>query len=298
MDERPDLVRSVTDGRYVYLRNYFPHVSQAQHVSYQFETPTTRIWREWFDAGRTNEAQSVFWTAPRDPEELYDLESDSDEVRNLAGSPEHQQVLERLRRAQRDHAARIRDVSFLPEGEIHSRSAGKSPYDMARSEGAYPFERVFETAELASSMEMDHLPALRERLTDSDSGVRYWAALGFLMRGATGVEMGTGELRRALDDESPHVRVVAAHAMAEFGSGDDTEAALGVLRELLPPDETSVFVSIAALNAAGALGEQALPLLKTIRAMPEQGRSPHERYNSYVPRLVADLKEQLGGGAE
>ena len=32
MDERYDLVRSVTDGRYVYLRNFYPHVSQAQHV--------------------------------------------------------------------------------------------------------------------------------------------------------------------------------------------------------------------------------------------------------------------------
>ena len=297
MDERPDLVRSVTDGRYVYLRNYFPHVSQAQHVSYQFQTPTTRVWREWFDAGRTNEAQSQFWKAPREPEELYDLESDPDEVRNLARSPEHRQILERLRQAQREHAARIRDVSFLPEGEIHSRSEGASPYDMARRDGAYPFERVFETTELASSLRND-LPALRERLADPDSAVRYWAALGYLMRGAPAVETGAGDLRTALDDQSPYVRVVAAQALAQFGSGDDTDRALDVLRKLLPPDENGVFVSIAALNAAGTLGKQASPLVETIRTMPERGRSPHDRYNSYVPRLVADLTEQLGGGAE
>ena len=298
MDERPDLVRSVTDGRYVYLRNYFPHVSQAQHVSYQFQTPTTRIWREWFDAGRTNEAQSVFWKAPRDPEELYDLESDPDEVRNLAGSPEHRQVLERLRRAQRDHAARIRDVSFLPEGEIHSRSAGAPPYDMARRDGAYPFERVIEIAELASSLGRNDLPALRVGLGDPDSAVRYWAALGFLMRGRTAVEKGAADLRRTLQDESPYVRVVSAQALVQYGSGEESDAALAVLRKLLPPDENGVLVSIAALNAAGALGEQALPLLDTIRRLSDQGRSPHERYNSYVPRLMADLTEQLGGGAE
>ena len=46
MDERYDLVRSATDGRYVYLRNYMPHVSQGQHVDYQFQTPTTAVWRK------------------------------------------------------------------------------------------------------------------------------------------------------------------------------------------------------------------------------------------------------------
>ena len=67
MDERYDLVRSVTDGRYVYLRNFYPHVSQAQHVDYQFMTPTTRVWRDWFDRGLTNDAQSIFWRVPQCP---------------------------------------------------------------------------------------------------------------------------------------------------------------------------------------------------------------------------------------
>src|SRR5690606_1438138 len=65
IDERVDVVRSVTDGRFVYLRNFFPHLPHGQHSAYQFETPTTRSWRRWFDEGRTNAAQSIFWTAPR-----------------------------------------------------------------------------------------------------------------------------------------------------------------------------------------------------------------------------------------
>ena len=43
---------------------------------------------------------------------------------NLAKSPEHKATLERLRKAQQDLAVKIRDVGFLPEGEIHSRSKG------------------------------------------------------------------------------------------------------------------------------------------------------------------------------
>ena len=61
MDERYDLVRSVTDGRYVYLRQYMPHKIYGQYIQYMFQTPTTRVWKELFDAGQLNEAQSRFW---------------------------------------------------------------------------------------------------------------------------------------------------------------------------------------------------------------------------------------------
>src|SRR5678816_1580980 len=33
MDERMDLVRSVTDGRYVYVRNYMPYLIYGQHIN-------------------------------------------------------------------------------------------------------------------------------------------------------------------------------------------------------------------------------------------------------------------------
>ncbi|HVR76562.1 MAG TPA: sulfatase-like hydrolase/transferase, partial [Planctomycetota bacterium] len=49
MDERIDLVRCVTDGRFVYVRNYLPHRIAGQHVEYMFETPTTRSWKALYD---------------------------------------------------------------------------------------------------------------------------------------------------------------------------------------------------------------------------------------------------------
>ena len=298
MDERMDLVRSVTDGRYVYLRNYYPHVSQAQHVDYQFATPTTRVWRRLFDEGKATKEQSIFWQVPKAPEELYDLESDPDEVHNLARSPEHQAILKKLRQAQRDHAAKIRDVGFLPEGEIHSRSQGSTPYDMARDEKKYPFQRVFEMAELASSFELDLLPQLPKLLTalaDEDSAVRYWAAMGCLRRGAD-VNHNTTQLQRALEDESPYVRVVAAQALAQHGAEDDLQPALAALGELLPADKNGVFVSMAALNAVQAIGPKAAPLASIIRTMEQKGPSPDPRFDSYVPRLVAESAAQFGGG--
>ncbi len=289
MDERMDLVRSVTDGRYVYLRNYYPHVSQGQKISYQLETPTTRVWLDLFEKGKTNDAQSIFWRTPKSPEELYDLENDPDEVHNLAGSAEHRETLEKLRKAQRDHLLAIRDICFLPEGELHTRAPGSTPYELARNETKYPLDRILAAAELASNLEPAALPELTPLLIDSDSAVRYWAALGHLMRGREAVEKAADPLRKALEDESPHVRIVAAQALAEHGDEATRTAALEVLRDLAPPKDNGVLVAMPALAAIEALGDKAERLHRRVAHLNPQGPLPDGRYNSYVQRLIENI---------
>ncbi len=296
MDERADLVRSVTDGRYVYLRNFFPHVSQAQRVAFQFETPTTALWKKLYDERRTNDAQSIFWRTPKAPEELYDLQTDRDEVKNLADSPQHRAILEKLRGAMRDHASAIRDVGFLPEGDMHARAAGASPYDMARDEKKYPFARIFDTADLASQMKPASLGELERRLGDADNAVRYWAALGFHMQGKPGVTRGAAALRQALADRSPYVRLVAAEALATYGEPADLAPSLAVLSEYAAPAKHGVFASMAALSAIEALGPKADSLRDMVRGINPQGGSPHNRFDSYVPRLIANIAPPPPGG--
>jgi arylsulfatase A-like enzyme len=291
MDERLDLVRSVTDGRYVYLRNYYPHVSQGQRVAYQFQTPTTRIWRETFDRGDATPAQSIFWQIPKAPEELYDLQNDPDEVHNLAGSTEHRAVLERLRQAQREHLRAIRDVMFLPEGEMFARGAGEAPYTLARDPQRYPLERVVATAELASSLRAEDTLKLVGLADDKDSAVRYWAVTGLLMRGEDGVRSAPDLLRARLQDASPFVRVSAAEALLRYGATEARGAALETLRALLEPKEQDVFVAMAALSAVEAAGPEAAALHPLIFAQPAATIAPHERFEEYVPRLRKNIEE-------
>jgi uncharacterized sulfatase len=293
MDERPDTVRSVTDGRYVYVRNYFPQVGQGLGNEYQMQTPTTRIWREWFDQRKTNAAQSNFWTIPKAPEELYDLTTDRDEVNNLAAKPEHRATLDRLRTALREHLARVRDVCFLPEGELHARAQGGSPYDLARDDAKYPFARIHAAADLASNLDPAALPQLVALTKDTDSAVRYWATLGFLMRGEAAVRTHEGVLRAALQDASPHVRVVAAQALVQYGPAPAAAPALEVLRELTPVEKNGFFVSLAAYNAIETLGPKAGALRAYAIQVSPNGVMPHNRYDSYIPRLI----QNLGGGA-
>ncbi|HUP77985.1 MAG TPA: sulfatase-like hydrolase/transferase [Pirellula sp.] len=289
MDERMDMVRSVTDGRYVYLRNYFPHVSQAQHVSYQFETPTTRVWNDLFSAGKTNDAQSIFWRVPKAVEELYDLKSDRDEVHNLAQSPDHRTILERFRNAQREHVLRVRDVCFLPEREIHTRSEGSTPYELARDPAKYPLERILSAAELSSRLNSTDAPELLTLMKDTDSAVRYWGTLGLLMRGADMVTSNKAALQSALSDGSPNVRIVAAQSLALYCDGELRATALKTLADAASPEANGVMTAMSALAAIEALGDLAKPLHEDISKLNPNGPSPDARYDSYVPRLIANI---------
>lgn len=289
MDERMDLVRSVTDGRYVYLRNYFPHVSQAQRVAYQFDTPTTRVWNNLFKSGKTTDAQSIFWRVPKATEELYDLESDRDEVINLAQSSEHQEILQRLSTASRDHILEVRDVCFLPESEVHSRSEGTTPYDMARDQNKYSLERILTVAALASQVDPADSKELVALMKDADSAIRYWATLGLLMRGEDVVASNSGALQAALEDDSREVQIVAAQALGLYGDEAAKDKATRTLASLIAPESNGVLIAMPALAAVEALGKSGQSLHQAIAKLNPNGPSPDGRYNSYVPRLIANI---------
>ncbi len=289
MDERIDCVRSVTDGRFVYVRNYMPHLSQAQHVSYQFQTPTTQVWRKLFDAGKTTPEQSIFWTVPKDPEELYDLQSDPDEVHNLAALPQHEETLAKLRKAQEDLALKIRDVGLLPEGEMHARSAGSTPYDLGHDEAAYPLAKILKAAGAASSMKMEAIDELKTGTTDADAAVRYWSVMGILMRGKPGRDAARQQVAAASSDSISSVKVAAQWTLAKHGTDAERGQALQQLVKLASLDANDVFTAISALNAIGDLGDQAKPIAEQLKALSIKGSLPNGRYGNYVPRLIADL---------
>ena len=295
MDERYDMVRSVVGKRYIYIRNYMPHKLYGQHVGYMFVTTTTQVWKRLFDEGKLNEAQSHFWKT-KPPEELYDLLKDPDEVNNLVKSKKHMKILADMRKAHVDHVTKIRDVGFLPEGEIHSRSKGSTPYEMGQDDKKYPFEKIRSAADLASSMGKEDLPVIAKLLEDKDSAVRYWGALGLLMQEKAGVKHGKDALTKALQDSSPYVRVIAAEALGKFGNKKDLKGALKVLGETADPVKNGCFPSMLAMNAIDHLDDKAKSLLPKVQSMPRTPTEVDKRFQGYVGRLVDTTVKELKEG--
>jgi uncharacterized sulfatase len=299
MDERYDFIRTVTDGRYHYIRNYNPHFIYGQYVSYNFVTKSTAAWKRDYDAGKLNEAQSHFWNL-KPAEELYDLAADPDEVNNLADSADHQAKLKELRKAQQDWCRRIRDLGFLPEGEIHSRSKGSTPREMGRDGSKYPYDKIFAAADLATLRGADQLPEVKELLKDPDSAVRYWGAVGILNRGADAIKASEKELFAALQDDSSYVRIAAGYAFGKYGNQAQQRKGIDALIAIAPWKKgADVFVSMVALNAIDKLDDKAGYALETIRTFPRSGGvSPNGRYNGYVARILGKTIEDLGGGKQ
>ena len=266
---RVDLVRSVRDRRFVYIRNYLPHVPKGRTNFYAGTPATAGVWEDLFRKGALPPVQARHWQ-PRQPEELYDLEADPRELVNLAGASQHQETLARLRRAHRDHAVAIHDVGFLPEAEMHARAAGAAPYDLARDPKRYPMERILAMAGAASGDDEDAGPRLLAGLGDGDSAVRYWAATGLRIGGPDAVGRASPELRAALADPSPSVRIAAAEALALHGDAGDGARALRVLTEALTGDASGLHVRVAALNAIDLLGETGRPAMDAVRSMPRK----------------------------
>ena len=274
MDERYDMVRSVRDERYVYVRNYMPHRIYGQHIDYMFQTPTTAVWKKLHDQGKLNREQSAFWKT-KAAEELYDLSNDRDEVRNLASSPQHRPILERMRKAQRDLAVSICDVGFLPEGEIHSRADQSAPFEMGHDSTRYPVTRVVDAADQATR------GTGRPSLSDPDAAIRYWAAQGYLVRREV-----DDALRSAVKDQSPYVRAIAAEALGLHGNEQDVKIAVGALMAMAAVDQNGVFVALAAFTGLDALDGKASSAREAISKLPTETNSGASRYKTYLPRLV------------
>jgi hypothetical protein len=106
----------VRDARYRYIRNFTPDRPFLQPNEYKArQYPLWTLLPKLHAEGKLTPAQAAL-CAPRMPEEeLYDLEIDPHEVRNLAASAEHAGVLQRLRQVLEKWMVETDDQGRTPE---------------------------------------------------------------------------------------------------------------------------------------------------------------------------------------
>ncbi len=121
MDETYDIIRCVRDKRYKYIRNFQACKPYAQYIDYMEQMPTMREMRRLNKEGQLVGPQKLFFLPEKPQEELYDTIADPHEIHNLAGSPEHQEVLGRMREAQQRWMKETQDLGLIPEDELQER---------------------------------------------------------------------------------------------------------------------------------------------------------------------------------
>lgn len=283
MDERIDMVRSVRDKQYRYIRNYMPHKIYGQYLEYLWKAPSMPSWQEAYNAGELNEVQARFWQR-KPAEELYDVTADPHNVKNLAEDPAYKEVLERMRAANRQWLLETRDVGFLPEAMMMDISEKMPLYEYASS-NKYALEKIMETAEMASSKDERHVQALIQRLSDSEPAVRYWAATGCTILEEKAAPASEA-LQQLMDDPEVAVRIAAAEALYHLG---EKETAATTLREALQSDNQ--MARVQALNVLETMEEDATAALEEVKELTSDTLQDRDYDIRAANRLVDKLSD-------
>ncbi|MFE2995375.1 sulfatase-like hydrolase/transferase [Nocardia sp. NPDC059246] len=246
MDERYDMVRTVRDERFRYIRNYLPHLPNGLHVQFMWFQAGYREWDQLHHDGRLDEVTDRFWQ-PRPAEELYDTLADPDEIHNLATDPAYATDLRRMSAALDEHMLAVVDDGFIPESEA------AEGYTTSREPSVYPLREVMALAATAIRRDPAAIPELVRNLASGNEIVRYWAATGCCMLDTDGAPA-TDDLRRTFDTEpSPHVKVALAEALARTVGDPRAVAYLGDTLVGHPDG----WIRLQAANALDHLGEGA-----------------------------------------
>ncbi|MCA9146955.1 MAG: sulfatase-like hydrolase/transferase, partial [Planctomycetales bacterium] len=249
MDERCDNVRAIRDKRFLYIRNYMPYAPWGQHLNYLWTMRATQAWEEYHLAGKTDAVTGRFFgTKPM--EELYDTSVDPDNVNNLIDDPKYAKELARLSKAldqwQLDHF----DSGLLPESEVVRRSeeTGTTIYDLVRDPALYDLKAIQQAASLALAQDAANIPTFYTNLTHPDGGIRYWAIEGcFHLQDRTSLDLDL--IRKSLEDDSHHVRIMAAWILYKSG---DKQSAQSCWNELLA---SSSYASLKIFNIIDWIGD-------------------------------------------
>lgn len=294
VDEAYDLSRSVSDGRWLYIRNYFPHISHLQPEGYSDQADIRRELRELASQGKLNEVQLTYAGARKPLEELFDCQADPHNVTNLADRPEQAQRVRGMRLALRNLIRSTRDVNFVPEEQLRVQSKGRTPYEFARDSKSYNLEDILAAAELVG--QKDALNQQLDLLRSDNPTVRYWAAVG--MRAARLLHRESIDpaalarcqqaLTTTLKDESASVRIEAAAALL---ADTDSAEALAVLTTALKDQNLE-----AALHAARTLqllGSRAGEALADMQAALVASRTSRDPDHALYFRFA--LEPAIGG---
>jgi len=205
----PDMVRSITDGKYFYSRNFMPFMPQMRYIRYFEIGEITNIMRSDLEKNQLNTLQkSIFEERPA--EFLFDIENDIWETNNLADNPEHQNVLAKMRKRLKDEIISSRDVHFLPEYEIGLISRNQTAYEFRLDDVNYPINKIYEVASLSGKRGLEVARQQIKFLQSENKIVRYWAILGLRSQHSETIKPFQNEITIALDDSYPPVEITAA----------------------------------------------------------------------------------------
>lgn len=267
-----DLSRTISDGRYRYMRNYYPEIRVYKFGWYDFQIRTSK---ELFRLHKLDSLKGYAkdWFKDEKPiEELYDTKNDKDEVINLAEKPEYAKKLNELKSELLKWQQNIPDVCLIPEGEVYAmQDRYKMPVADYLDHNQSYYLKIYNTANWSLNPDKN-IEKLLEALKDTIPAVRYWAIRGIGRLGKEGAKY--NHALKALEND-PCYSVLAALAWAFDRTGNERESKelynslLDIEYKDKPDSDQIMYAKLLALNYLVDSKEIALQLREKVKWINE-----------------------------
>jgi arylsulfatase A-like enzyme len=117
-DEHSDRIRAVKSNRFKYIRNYNINKPHALNIGYRTQMALMQHLNKLNDSNMLSLDQKLWFQAPKNPEEFYDLKNDPFELNNLIVDNNYSKQLNDLRNQLDMWMKEINDLGHIPEKEL------------------------------------------------------------------------------------------------------------------------------------------------------------------------------------
>ena len=243
-DNGIDMIRSITNGRYMYSRNYLPFTPEAHYIRYMEIGDIKQQMRKDLADNKLNALQKSLFE-PRPAEFLFDTEKDKWETNNLVNDPGAKDILQQMRQQLDEDVLQSRDIMFLPEYEIAMISKTATPYEYRLSDKNYPIKQIYAAASLSGKRGSNIAAQQIKLLKSTNKIIRYWAIIGLRSQSQSILKPYQAQILKAMQDVYPPVAVTAAaiaynefnnpqaaENVKKFSSSENMQAALMAINYL------------------------------------------------------------------
>ena len=262
-DDMFELSRAVHDGRYLYVRNFLPHLPWLQGGRiFGNQKESLAELRRARDAGELDEISGRIFAQQKTAEEFYDLKEDRFEIRNAINDPRYTDKIQSMREELKRWVINHRDVGFLTESDYTQRAekAGISIYEMAQNDQLYDLPNVFAAA------------SGKENANSFDPAVVYWK----IVRGEI---QDPEELKNYLQHPVPSIAVAAAERLCRAGHSAD---GLPILEKHIASDDLRLALEAArAMFQIGELAKPSVEKIEQVRKGLEGPKGEKRRYRDF-----------------
>ena len=287
MDERYDMIRTVRDQRYRYIRNYMPWKPYDQWLNYAERNETMKALRRLHAAGELNELQARFLAEEKPFEELYDCQADPHEVNNLAlvRDDEAEQQLKVFRAHLDRWQLETRDLGFVAESVLESEQK-KRGSRWAILRGPASGTTLSEMIQFAAQDTYSQPYLTMIALSSENPLIRRWAVTGMTWSARRSQRQEDPDnaaqlLGEITKDKTATTRIAAAAGLCQAGQLD---TGLPILISALAADNP--WDRLSAVIAIDELGDQARSAIPALKKAAKDS-------NRYVVRVTERALQKL-----